>query len=269
MKEPESLKSMPVENRLVYHALDLNSSWVISRMKNPFWKRLFFGGSISLLLLHGFGFESNCAGSAAVTAFDFGLFSRVLEAANGASVVGETRLGCVPMALEIESNGLMGRETGNEGVRREMGDTRSLLLSLQVIPLIVEKPKAPAGVRVIVPEERARLEGKVVNTGSWSSLSSRISVERSSSDEEEADEHEREDMLNAGGFADKCLEARGNGGLPESVMDDEGVSGDSSADDDEQSESALSECKPVEDRLRGARRLAGSATRQTIVSNCE
>lgn len=31
---------------------------------------------------------------------------------------GETRFGAVPIALEMESNGRIGRETGNDGVRR-------------------------------------------------------------------------------------------------------------------------------------------------------
>lgn len=205
-----------------------------------------------MLLLHGFGFDSGS------TAFGFWTLSSVFEAANGASVVGETRLGWVPMALEIESKGLIGRETGNEGVRREIGDTLSpLLLLIQVVPLIDVKLRPPAGVRAIVPEERARLVGIVVNTGSTSSFSSRMLVERSSCDEEEDEEQEREDMLNAEGFALESLEIRGDGGLPESVIDDEGVLGDSSAED-EQSESALSELNARGDVLRGARRLAGS-----------
>lgn len=110
---------------IFHHALVLNSSWVMSRIKKPFWNRLFFGGSRRTLLLFclpvsspvvctdsPFGFILSCCCCC--------LFSSPETAPNDSArdKGGETRLGAVPIAFEIESKGRMGRETGNEGMRR-------------------------------------------------------------------------------------------------------------------------------------------------------
>jgi len=91
---------------IYHHARDLNSSWVMSRIKKPFWKRLFFGGSKSLLLR--LGLTSSAKG-----------FSSLIAVGTTREIGRERRLLLlVPMALEIESNGRIGFETGNEGIRR-------------------------------------------------------------------------------------------------------------------------------------------------------
>lgn len=148
-----------------YHALVLNSSCVISKIKKPPWNRLFFGGSNSLLLLQGFGLVSDGLLCSVAIPCGLGGFSSRDLAANGASVAGAGRLGYVPIALEIESKGRSGRETGNEGVRRWKDGEIGEELSGEDDPLM-----PVVGASASAPDDFARRVGKLVNTGSRSPL---------------------------------------------------------------------------------------------------
>lgn len=89
---------------------------------------------------------------------------------NGASTreTGEgRRLLLVPMAFEIESNGRMGFDTGNEGIRR--GGTVGA--GSATIADMWHAKGLPDG-REIEPDDLARRVGILENTGSVSSLDS-------------------------------------------------------------------------------------------------
>jgi len=97
-----AMSKPPKYCRGLYHALVLNSSCVISIIKNPLAKREFLGGSSRTLLLFGFGLV---------------FISSSPESTEGAKT-GARVIGAVPIALEMESKGRSGRETGKEGLRR-------------------------------------------------------------------------------------------------------------------------------------------------------
>jgi len=93
-------------------------------MKNPCWNRLFFGGANKTLLFFGFPVSNPTVltdNPTGLVAFSSPTRLIGTDCGTGDSARvngGETRLGAVPIAFEIESNGRIGRETGNDGIRR-------------------------------------------------------------------------------------------------------------------------------------------------------
>lgn len=83
---------------------------------------------------------------------------------------GETRLLLVPMALEMESKGRMGLETGKEGIRR--GDTVGGVFAASEATW---GAKGPIDGREMAPEDLARRVGMLENMGSIPSVSCFIS----------------------------------------------------------------------------------------------
>jgi hypothetical protein len=149
--------------RTDYQALDLNSSWVMSRMKKPFWKRLFLGGSNNLLLLLGLGFSSSPLMSHSpfpeVTGFSPPTEGRV-STCEGVGI-GRFVIALVPIAFEIESKGRIGFETGNDGIRRgKVGEVSA------AVTLVKAHGKPFPDPREIAPDEWARRAGRLEKTGS-------------------------------------------------------------------------------------------------------
>lgn len=91
----------------------------------------------------------------------------VINGASTRETGGIGRLLLVPMALEIESNGRMGFETGNEGIRRG----GAVGAESAAIEVIWHAKGLPEG-REIEPDDLARRVGILENTGSVFSLES-------------------------------------------------------------------------------------------------
>ena len=108
-------------------------------MKNPHAKRGFLVGSRRTLLLFGFGLV-----------FIFNSPDSAEGAKSGGPVIA-----AVPIAFEMESKGLSGRETGNEGLRR----------GGRTVGIVVGAAREMADWAFEIVEVRACLVGKGVNTG--------------------------------------------------------------------------------------------------------
>lgn len=94
-----------------------------------------------------------------------GFSSFIAVGASTREIVREKRLLLlVPMALEIESNGRMGFETGNEGIRRGGAVSVAFEDMLQANGL--------AGGREIEPDDLARRAGRLEKIGSSALLPS-------------------------------------------------------------------------------------------------
>ena len=124
--------------RELYHALVLNSSCVISIMKNPLAKRGFLGGSRRTSLRFGFGLV---------------FISSSPELREGAET-GARVIGAVPIAFEMESKGRSGRETGKEGLRR----------GGRAVEIVIGAARTWADWVFEIVGTRACLVGKGVNT---------------------------------------------------------------------------------------------------------
>ena len=141
---------------------------------------------------------------------------------------GETRFGAVPIALEIESNGRIGRETGKEGIRRgkvaevgegevgDVGDVGEVQVAMPNPPLL----------RYTELEDCTRLVGMLEKTGSGRKVASLTAALYTFCPC-------RVESLESDSASDEELHVD-----PGRVIADVGVFGESAVDDDEEEDSS-------------------------------